>query len=370
LVQEIDALGRPILISPSQGLGALDGANLLTTIDRTVQFTLEKKIKAGVERYGAKAGAALVIDTKTSGVLASVSVPSFNLLDPLGNDQNYKNLGVSEIYEPGSIFKIVTVASGLDSGAINAKTICPCKGPIRISGYEIQTSDNKYHPKSTLTNILQHSDNIGAAFISEKIGKDNFINYIKKFGFGELTGVDLQGEEAGIIKESQNWSKVDLLTSGFGQGLSVTALQMVNALAAIANDGKLMRPYLVKEIRSANSTVEFGPKEVRQVVSKETANLLKQLLFAAVEGGEARNLIPHGYRVGGKTGTAQVPIPGGYSTKTVASFVGFGPLENPRFAMIVVLFEPSASIYAADTSEPLFFEILKGLYPYWGIPVR
>ncbi|OGY26507.1 MAG: hypothetical protein A2Z42_02835 [Candidatus Woykebacteria bacterium RBG_19FT_COMBO_43_10] len=371
LIQEVDALGRPILASSPEGLGALDGSDLLTTIDRSVQFLTERKLVEGVRRYGAKAGVVIVLDSKTSAVIASSSFPTFNLLDPASSSTDYyKNLGTSEVYEPGSTFKSITFSAALDSGAIKTDTICPCKGPIKASGYEVQTFDNKYHPNSNVTQILQHSDNVGASFAAQKMGTDTFLKYIRDFGFGTQSGVDLQGEETGIIKELGDWHDIELVTAAFGQGLSVTPIQMVNAMAAIANDGLLMRPYLVRKIKGPKDEIEFKPKEIRRVIGSSTATIMKQLLFAAVEGGEARKIIPYGFRVGGKTGTAQVPIAGKYSTKTVASFVGFGPLEEPRFAMIVALFEPSASIFAAETAEPLFFEMIKELYPYWGIPVQ
>lgn len=368
LVQEIDALGRPILAAPSEGFKALNGLDLLTTIDRTAQFITDKKIEGGVKRYGAKGGVIIILDPKTGAVLANSSYPNFDLQNPSNSKpEDYKNLGISEIYEPGSTFKSVTFAAALDSGSVKTDTICPCQGPIQASGYEVQTVDNKYHPNSTITEILQHSDNIGAAFAAQKMGASTFLKYIQNFGFGTTLRIDLQGEEAGILKGRQDWHDIELVTAAFGQGLSVTPLQMVNALAAIANDGKLMKPYVVKKITGPGREIEFSPKEVRAVIKPSAAATMKQLLLAAVEGGEARRIIPHGYRVAGKTGTAQVPIAGKYSNKTVASFVGFGPVEDPRFAMAVVLFEPSASIWAADTAEPLFFEIAKELYPYWGI---
>ncbi|OGY24289.1 MAG: hypothetical protein A2172_00260 [Candidatus Woykebacteria bacterium RBG_13_40_15] len=371
LIQEVDSLGRPILIGSSVGSNASNGANLLTTIDRTVQYTVERKLQEGVKRYGAKAGAIIVMDPATGGVLASSSYPTFNLLDSTSSKpETYRNLGISEVYEPGSIFKSITSSVGLDSKAIDTRTACPCTGPLNIAGYEVQTSNNKYYPNSTIAEILQHSDNIGAAFVAQRVGINKFLKYVQDFGFGEITGVDLQGEEAGIIKERKNWGEIDLATAAFGQGLSVTALQMVSALSSIANDGALMKPYVVKKIESQSKTINISPTKVRQVIQPPTAEVVKQLLLGAVENGEAKRIIPHGYRVAGKTGTAQVPIAGHYSTKTTASFVGFGPVESPRFAMIVVLFEPSASIWASETSEPLFFEITKELYPYWGIPVH
>jgi len=371
LTQEVDALGRPILAASQEGFGALNGSDLLTTIDRSVQFVVDKKLTEGVRRFGAKSGAAIVLDPDTGALLASSSYPTFSLLDPLDFPiENYRNLGISEVYEPGSTFKSITFASALDSGSIKTDTVCPCSGPIKASGYEVQTVDNKYHPGSTITVILQHSDNVGAAFAGRKMGADTFLKYIKDFGFGASLGIDLQGEETGIVRERGEWHEIELVTASFGQGLSVTPLQMVNAVATIANGGTLMKPYVVQKIIGPKGEVEFKPRQVRRVIKSSTAAAMKQLLLAAVEGGEAREIIPHGYRVGGKTGTAQVPIAGHYSTKTVATFVGFGPVEEPRFAMIIVLFEPSASIWASETAEPLFFEIAKELYPYWGIPVH
>jgi len=371
LVQQVDSFGKPILAAPLEGVKALNGSDLLTTIDRTVQYTVEKKLKDGVERFGAKGGAVIILDTKTGAVLSSVSYPTFNPLDaPSYKPETYKNLGMSEIFEPGSTFKAVTFSSALDANAINTNTICPCNGPIKVSGYEITTWNNKFNPNSTPAQILLNSDNVGAGFAGQKLGTNRFLQYIKDFNFGSVLGIDLQGEEAGILKERKDWSEVDLVTASFGQGLSVTALQMTSALATIANDGKLMKPYVVKKIIGPKGEVEFKPKEIRQVIEPATAATMKELLLAAVEGGRPMRGILRGYRVAGKTGTAQVPIEGKYSGKTIASFVGFGPVENPKFAAIVVLFEPSASIWAVETAEPLFFDIIKDLYPYWGIQVR
>src|SRR4030042_6013541 len=371
LIQEVDASGRPILADTPEGLGALDGLDCHTTIDRTVQFVVDSKLSWGVQKYGARAGAAIIINPKTGALLASSSFPSFDLLDPASSKtESYKNYSISEVFEPGSIYKAVTFSAALDSGSIKIDTICPCAGPIKVSGYEMQTFNNKYYPNSTITQILQRSDNVGAAFAAQKMGTDIFLKYIQDFAFGVPTAIDLQGEESGIIKGRSDWHELDLVNAAFGQGLSVTAMQMVSAFAAIGNDGVLMKPFVVKKIVGADEEVEFKSKQVKRVIKSSTATIMKELLFAAVEGGEAKKLIPHGYRVAGKTGTAQVPIPGGYSTKTVASFVGFGPVEDPRFAMIIVLFQPSASIYAAETSEPLFFDIIKALYPYWGVPVH
>ena len=371
LIQELDASGNPILTNDQDGSFPTDGFDLTTTIDRNVQYVIEEILEKGVKKYGAKSGSVVILDPKTGSIISMANFPNF---DPnrwqAFEEEDFQNQSISQVYEPGSTFKLVTVASALDAQVVKPDTICPCKGPIKISGYEIQTFNNKYNPNSSVVEILQHSDNVGAGFISEKLGKDKFLEYIDNFSFGTTFGTDLQGEEAGIIKERQNWSDVDLITASFGQGLSVTALQMTSALGVIANDGRLMKPYLVKKITTNDSEIEIKPEEIRRVISTDTAKVMKELLLSAVEGGEAKNLIPKGYRVAGKTGTAQVAIGGSYDpSKAVASFVGFGPVESPKFVAIVKYVNPTP-IYGAETAEPTFFDIAKKLYPYWGIPVK
>ena len=371
LIQELDASGNPILTNDQDGSFPTDGFDLTTTIDRNVQYVVEEVLEEGVKKYGAKSGSVVILDPKTGGILSMANYPSYepNRWQAF-EEEDFQNQSISQVYEPGSTFKLVTVSSALDAQVVKPDTICPCKGPIKVSGYEIQTWNNKYNPNSSVVEILQHSDNVGAGFIGEKLGKDKFLEYINKFNLGSTLGTDLQGEEAGIIKERRNWSDVDLITASFGQGLSVTALQMTSALGVIANDGKLMKPYLVKKITTNDTEIEIKPEEIRRVLSTDTAKVMKELLLSAVEGGEAKNLIPKGYRVAGKTGTAQVAVAGSYDpSKAVASFVGFGPVENPKFVAIVKYVNPTP-IYGAETAEPTFFEIVKKLYPYWGITVK
>lgn len=371
LIQALDASGNPILTNDEDGSFPTDGFDLTTTIDRNVQFIVEEELESGVKKYGAKIGSILVMNPKTGEILALANYPNFNPSRwQVFEESNFRSSAISDVYEPGSTFKLVTMATALDAGVIKPNTNCPCKGPIRVSGYEIQTWNNKYNPNSSIVEILQHSDNVGAGFVAKKIGTDIFLNYIRNFGLGSPLGVDLQGEEAGLVKERQNWSAVDLVTASFGQGLSITALQMMSALSVIANDGKLMKPYVVKKISGREREITIRPEEIRQVIKPETAKVMKELLLAAVEGGEAKNLIPKGYRVAGKTGTAQVAIAGHYDpSQAVASFVGFGPVEDPKFVAIVKYIDPFP-IYGAETAEPTFFKIAKKLYPHWGIPVR
>ncbi len=371
LIQELDASGNPILTNDQDGSFPKDGFDLTTTIDRNIQFIIEEEIKDGVKKFGAKLGSVVVLNPKTGEIYGMANYPSFTPSRwQAFDEEDFQNFSISQVYEPGSTFKLVTVASALDAKAVKPNTICPCKGPIKISGYEIQTWNNKYHPNSSVVEILQLSDNVGAGFIGNKLGKDKFIEYINSFGFGAPLGIDLQGEESGLIKERQNWSDVDLVTASFGQGLSVTALQMTSALGVIANDGKLMKPHVIKKISSDENEINVKPEEIVQVLKAETANVMRELLLSAVEEGEAKNIIPKGYRVAGKTGTAQVAVAGHYDpSKAVASFVGFGPVEDPKFVAIVKYVNPTP-IYGAETAEPTFFKIAKRLYPYWGLLVR
>ena len=371
LTQEVDAAGAPIISSEDASSRPKQGLDIQTTIDRTVQYTVEKYLFDGAKKYGAKNASALVMDPQTGEILALANYPSY---DPFKWDQFEdkvrKNNAISDVYEPGSTFKGVTASAALDSGRVAPDTICPCAGPLKIAEYEVQTWNNKYNPNSNMAQILQHSDNIGAAFWAQQLGKEEFISSVKSFGFGANAGIDLQGEETGLLKKTQDWGEIDLVTAGFGQGLSVTALQMANAFSVIANDGNLMKPYVVKKIISKDKEIKNSPKVVRNVIKKETALKMREMLLSAVEQGEAKKIIPKGLRVGGKTGTAQIPLNGKYDpNKTVASFIGFGPVEKPRFVMIVKYVEP-IPIYGAETAEPTFFKIAQELYNYWGIPIN
>jgi cell division protein FtsI/penicillin-binding protein 2 len=323
------------------------------------------------KKFGAKESSVVVLDPKTGAILGLANTPNY---DPFKwdqfNDTERKNSAISNIYEPGSTFKVITASAALDAGVVKPDTICSCSGPIEASGYEVQTWNNKYNPNSNMAQILEHSDNVGAAFWAQKLGKQKFLYYLQKFGFGSYLGVDLQGEETGLLKDPKDWSDIDLVTAAFGQGLSVTALQMSSAVSVIANEGKLMKPFVVEKISSGDKEVVNSPKLVRQVIKPEVAATMKELLLAAVENGEAKRIIPHGLRIGGKTGTAQIPKNGKYDPgKTVASFVGFGPIEDPKFVMIVKFVEPFP-IYGAETAEPVFFKIAQDLYNYWGIPIK
>lgn len=370
LKEEVDSMGRPILVGQTIGATAEDGRSLLTTIDRSVQYIAEKKLAVGIKKYGAKAGSVLIMDPKTGGILAAAHLPSYDPARFGQYDQSlYKNPMVGDLYEPGSTFKVITMAAALNEGVVAADTRCECAAPIQIGGFTIKTWDNKYHPNSTMTEVLQHSDNIGAAFAAQKLGEKKFAEYVKDFGFGELTGIDLEEEASGLVKNPADTQPIDLVTGSFGQGVAVTMVQLVQAVGAIANQGQMMKPHLVQKIIGKSGTVEIKPEKIRQVIKEKTAQTLTEMMIKAVEGGEAQRIIPKGYRMAGKTGTASIPIQGHYDpTKTVASFVGFGPAEDPKFVMLVRFVEPSLPYqFGSETAAPTFFEITKDLFTYYGI---
>ena len=369
LKEEVDALGRPILVGSRVDIPPEDGRNLILNIDRGVQYIVENRLREGVKKYEAKSGSVLVMDPSNGALIASASFPNYDPSIWDKYDRNlYRNPAINDVYEPGSTFKVITAAAAIDSGAIDTKTVCPCSGPRKIGQFEIRTWNNKYFPKSTIADILQHSDNVGSVFVSEKLGQEKFLNYLDNFGFGKETGVDLEGESSGILRDRDNWQPIDLATASFGQGHSVSMLQMVRAVSVIANGGELYQPQVVRKIVGRDRTVEIKPRLLRRVLKKETASTVTELMVNAVENGEARHFVPKGYRIAGKTGTAQMPIEGRYDpNKTVASFIGFAPADNPKFIMLVKLDEPKTSPWGSTTAAPLYFDIAKELFAYWGI---
>ncbi len=361
VVMERDALDRPIVISGQNLFPAVDGSSIHTSIDRTLQFVLAEKLARGIERYGAVAGTITIMDPFSGQVLAMVSLPNYDLTKYQQVDTGlFKNPVVADAYEPGSTFKIVTMAAALDAGAVESEFKCNiCSGPIQIGEYTIRTWNDKYYPNSTQTDIIVHSDNVGMVDVVRKLGKSRFLLYLHKFGFGVQTGVDLQDESSPSLRSSEVWSEVDLATAAFGQGIAVTPIQMLRAAAVIANGGLLVTPSVAKADLPAG----------RRVISWQSAAEMTAMMVKAVEKGEAKWAKPAGYAIAGKTGTAQIPVAGHYdSQKTIASFVGFAPVSHPKFAMLVTLREPKTSPWGSETAAPLWFDVAKELFRYYKIP--
>ena len=366
-----DALGNEILNEVREEK-KIDGRNLVLNIDRSVQYSADKRLKEGVEKYQAEGGSVIVMDSKTGKVLAMSSFPRFDsqtYYDFPASD--YKNPVVSSLYEPGSTFKVLVMASAIDAGLVKPDTKCNiCSGSVSIGGYDIKTWDDKYFPNSTMTEVIQHSDNTGMVFVGQKLGLKRFIKYVKLFGMGETTGIDLQGETTGIVKDENSWYQIDLATSSFGQGIDITPMQLVNALNSIANGGNLMKPEVVSKILTDDGkTIEIKPEVKRRTVSEATAKVVTQMMVNAVENGEAKWTKIKDYKIAGKTGTAQIPIAGHYDPhQTIASFVGFFPANDPKITMMVLVNRPKTSIYGAETAAPIFFSIARDLITYYNIP--
>jgi cell division protein FtsI/penicillin-binding protein 2 len=368
--QEKDAANNPILIGSFINQEKKDGKNLILSIDRTIQLIIEQDLKEAIERYRAKAGYVAVMDPVTGEIVAMAAYPSYNPQTYFKFDKTlYKNPMVADTYEPGSTFKIFVMSAALDRGLLKPDTKCNiCDGPFKIDKYTIRTWDDKYYPDSTMTEVIQHSDNVGMVFVGQKLGMDQFWHYIRDFGFGEKTNIDLQEEVEASIKDKNKWNDVDLATAAFGQGMAVTGIQTLRAAAAIANGGKLLEPHIVKQIISGDKVINVKPKIIRQVIKPETAKTMTEIMVNAVVKGESQWTKLPGYKIAGKTGTAQVPIAGHYDKdKTIASFIGFGPAEKPKFVMLVSLREPQTSPWASETAAPLFFKIAKEMLVYYGI---
>ncbi|MEK7633367.1 MAG: penicillin-binding protein 2 [Patescibacteria group bacterium] len=366
---ERDIIDRPILIGVQQRVEPENGRDLILTIDKTVQEISKKKLSEGLDLYKAKKGCVITADPKTMAILALVCLPDY---DPekyyLFTEDFYKNSAISDLYEPGSIFKPLIMAAAVEEKKIKPDDIYDETGQVSVGEYNIKTWNDKYEGKITMTRILEKSSNVGMVYVGEKLGNKNIYNYLDKYGFGQLTNIDLQGEVSGYLKPRSDWYPIDYSTVTFGQGIAITPIQMIRAFASIINGGFLMKPYVVQKIVSGSRVTEIKPKIEKRIISSLTSEMIKKMLVSTVENAEAKWSRPKGYVIGGKTGTAQVPIKGHYDpSKTIASFIGFVPASDPKFLTFVVLYEPKSSPWGSETAAPLFFEIAKQLIVYYGI---
>ncbi len=368
--REKDASGKPILVGEISGQEQKDGRTLVTTIDRTVQFIIEEKLKAGLERYGAVSGSVTLMDPKTGAILGMISLPVYNPESFFDfNKELFPNPVIASSYEPGSTFKVLVMAAALDAEVVKPDTRCDqCSGPRQIADYSIKTYNNQYYPQSTMTEVIGHSDNVGMVFVTEKLGLEKSFFYLEKFGLGQPTGIDLEGEITPALRPKNQWRKIDLATVSFGQGIAATPLQMVRAVGAIANGGYLVKPFVVKKVIDKKGETEIFPRETEKVIKPSTARIMTEMMVNATEKAWFDQLKPKGFKIATKTGTAQIPIAGHYDEeKTIASCIGFAPADNSRFVMLVTLQEPTSSPWGANTAAPLWIEIAKELIVYYGI---
>lgn len=370
LARESDARGIPIFLGDSHEISAISGVDLLTHIDKTVQILIDKKLREGIEKYGAIEGSVIVLEPATGAILGMTAYPAY---DPAKyfewGDEYFKNSIVSSSFEPGSIFKVLVMAAAIDSGVVEPEERCDiCDGPVKVDKYTIETWNNEYYPDSTMTDVIVHSDNVGMVYVAQKLGKGKFVDYLEDFGMGRLTNIDLQGESSPEMRKKGDWGIVELATASFGQGIAATPIQMIRAISTIANDGKIVTPQIVDKIQGGSWEEDVKPDIGKQVISKKAAEAVTMMMVEAAKKGEAKWTHQGGFRVAGKTGTAQIPIEGHYDEeKTIASFVGFAPYDEPKFIMLVSLREPSSSPWASETAAPLWYSIARDLFPYYGI---
>ncbi len=369
-----DAIGRMIFSGDYDLEPAKNGDSLVLTIDQNVQFMAEKELKGVAEKWQAESGTAIVMDPKTGKILAMASLPDFdpNEYSKVEKTEAFMNPAVQDVYEPGSVMKPITMAAGLDTGKISPETTFTDAGILKIGGYTITNAAEKSYGTCTMTKVLEKSINTGAVFVERAVGPDVFRQYVEKFGFMESTGIDLSGE---VVGKTSNLKKggpeINFATASFGQGISMTPISLISALGAIANNGKLMKPYVVEKIIHADGAEEqIEPEMKRQVISPQAASQLTSMLVSTVKNGYDKVKLS-GYYVAGKTGTAEVPNleNGGYGTgKFIHTFVGWAPAYNPKFIILLKLDNPQGIRFASDSLSPVFGSLAKYLLSYYEIP--
>ena len=373
-MRSVDGKARPIYDSGNLYIEPQDGSTIRLTIDATIQEIVEKAMRECYEVNKAQAVHALVMDVYTGAVLAMCSKPDYDPNDPpreqLDALQSLMRIRlISDSYEPGSTFKILTAAAALDSGVTTPEDGFYCSGKIKVDGDTIKCWGSP-HKAETMAQALQNSCNPVFVELALRMGAQRFYQYLHAFGLGSKTNIDLQGEESGILIPVNSVKNVDLARIGFGQSVAVTPIQLLTAACSVLNGGRLMRPYLLKEAVSPDGTVLYrtSPKVVSTPISEETSLTMRKLLEDVVAVGGAKNARIPGYRIGGKTGTAQVYKDGRIVRNVhIGSFLGFAPADDPRIALLVIVDEADTPVdYGGTTAAPFARQILEDVLPYLG----
>lgn len=374
VVAEADASGRRLTFGNTNLTEAVNGSDVVLTIDRTIQYKACDIIGKAVAKHGADGGSLIILDPRTGAVLAMCSSPDFESADfqTVKNLQTLNNQVTIGTYEPGSVFKPFTLAAGLDAGKITPKTTFEDTGVVEIDNFKIRDSDKIAHGTQTMTEVLEKSLNLGTIFVEQQIGLETFRSYMERFGFGKKTGIELSPEAKGNMSSLAKKGRVFGATASYGQGITMTPMQLVAAFASLGNGGKLMRPYIVDEIVHPDGTRErTKPQIVDQPISLRTSRLISGMLVSVVENGHGKRAGVPGYWVAGKTGTAQVPKksgPGYEANATIGSFAGYAPASDPKFVMLVKIDHPRDVEWAESSAAPLFGEMAKFLLTYLEVP--
>ncbi len=357
---ERDAHGQSILTDGAWRSSPRQGAKIEMTIDATLQQVTENELAAAVKERQAQAGVAVVMDPSSGEILALASFPGFDANNLKASmSEHRRNRVITDTYEPGSTFKGVLAAAAIEAGVVRTGDRIFCEQGSYAVGRRV-VHDHEPYGWLTFADVIKHSSNIGAAKVGERLGSERLAAAVRAFGFGEPSGIDLPGEAGGLVR--RKWSRINLVTTSFGQGIAVTPLQLVRAYAALANGGKLMQPYVVRRVIAADGSVlhENKPHEVRQPVSPHTAAVVTDLLRGVVEGGTGTQARIEGVPVAGKTGTAQKvdARTGRYSARQrMSSFIGFVPADAPRFVILVVIDSPRTATYGGVVAAPVFRRI-------------
>ncbi len=366
---ERDGRGQPIPFGREVGTDPQAGGDVRLTIDRYIQSLVEQTIDVAIEKNDATGATIIVMQPKTGEILAMASRPSFqfsklNFDDPAQADL-FRNRPVTDLYEPGSVMKTITMATAIDLGLVNPNTTYFDSGQAEVEGGEpIKNWDFSAHGTTTMTQVLQYSLNTGAVWVARLVGAERLYDSFGRFGFGEPTGLGLAGEAAGILRthEDDAWYPVDLATNSFGQGINMTPIQMITAMASLINGGQLMRPYIIEEVSGPDGSRIHEPVVVGRTVSEETSRTLVQMMEAVVDGQPGHQAQVPGHRVGGKTGTTTFPG----MINTIASFVGFAPVEDPQFIMLVRIDSAGDSL-GGVIAAPVFAGLAPKILSYLGV---
>ncbi len=352
---------------------AVDGTDLVLTIDQNIQFKAENELAKAVEAYQAESGTIIIMNPVSGAILAMANWPNFNPNEygQVASIDYFQNPAIQKLYEPGSVFKPITMAAGLDAGKVEPETLYQDEGRVNVGGSVIGNVDSKSYGWQTMTQVLEKSLNTGAYYVQEQLGRDLFSDYLLKFDLDKLTGIDLAGEVEADLSNLHTPYQIDLATISFGQGVAITPIRLLTAISAIANQGEMMKPYLVeKMIGPDGKETTIQPERVKRVISAEAAEKLTKMLVQVTENGSARLAKINGYNLAAKTGTAQLPDweKGGYSEETIHSFVGYAPAFNPEFAILIKLEKPKGVRFAAGTCSPIFKNLSEYLFSYLEIP--
>jgi cell division protein FtsI/penicillin-binding protein 2 len=363
-----DSLGRLIdILSTDKSIA---GKDAVLTLDYNLQFTVETKLREALEKYQADAGSIVVMDPKTGAILAIAGAPSFdpNLFSKLKGDEQFKFLSpaVSNVYEPGSVFKPITMAAAIDQKLVEPETENVFGKSVVVKDREIFNAEFKTYGRENMRQVLENSDNVAMVWISSLLGSEKEREYFDKFGFGRKSGIDIIGEQTGRLAPIKEWNDVLRSTAAFGQGVSVTTVQLAAAYSTLANGGTLVTPHLLEKELDGETATKIEYPNRGQVITAETSAKIREMLVGVVENGHGKRAKVPGVRVGGKTGTAEVPNPAGgyYEDRHIGTFAGIFPADDPKIAMVVRLDNPKTVQFAESSAAPTFGEIAAWLANY------